>query len=206
MKTQHEWAMLYNDQSSLENHHLSASFRELSKPETNILANLSQPQYEMLRKLIIQMVLATDLGQHFEIVGHFKNALPRLLTSADRTTDAGKLMILKMALKCSDIAHSAKTIDLHTKWSLRIIEEFFRQGDKELALGLTVSPFMDRRVPNISKAQLGFLDFLANPMFQLWTDYLSLPEEVIPCLKQLKQNREYWARRERAVDTPPLSQ
>ena len=128
MRTKHELSQIYNDRSSLENMHLSASFRELAKPENNILASLSTPQHDTLRKLVIEMVLATDLSQHFEVVGHFKNALPRLLTSTDKTTDAGKLMLMKMCLKCSDIAHSAKALELHTKWSLRIIEEFYRSG------------------------------------------------------------------------------
>jgi hypothetical protein len=78
-----------------------------------------------------------------------------------------KAMVLKMALKCSDIAHSAKALALHTKWSLRIIEEFYRQGDQELAAGLSISPFMDRRQPNISRAQIGFIDFLSMPVSEI---------------------------------------
>jgi hypothetical protein len=34
-------------------------------------------------------------------------------------------------------------------------------------------------------------------MFTLWTDYLSLPDDRVPCLKQLKINREYWSKREK---------
>lgn len=154
-KTHSELSLIYNDKSILENMHLSSTFKVLLQPANNILVNLLPSQYEQLRKMIIDMVLATDLGVHFEFIGHFKNALPRLMT--ERNTDAGKLMILKMALKCSDIAHSAKTLELHTRWSWRIIEEFFRQGDQERALGLTVSPFMDRHMPNVAKAQGGFM-------------------------------------------------
>lgn len=178
--------------SVLEHMHLSATFKILLAPENNFLVNLKPGQFESLRRTVIDMVLATDLGVHFEFIGHFKNALPRLLSSSDRSTEAGKLMLLKMCLKCSDIAHAAKTLDLHIKWSSRISAEFFAQGDQEKARGLAVSPFMDRASPNIAKAQSGFIDFLALPMFTLWLEYLQMSEERIPCLMQLKKNREYW--------------
>jgi hypothetical protein len=32
----------------------------------------------------------------------------------------------------------------HGKWTERIMEEFFQQGDNEKSLGVTVSAFMDR--------------------------------------------------------------
>ena len=107
--------------SVLEHMHLSATFKILLQPENNFLVNLKPAQFESLRRTVIEMVLATDLGVHFDFIGHFKNALPRLMTSSDRSTEAGKLMLLKMCLKCSDIAHAAKVLDLHIKWSARIV-------------------------------------------------------------------------------------
>ena len=53
-------------------------------------------------------------------------------------------MILKMALKCADVGHAAKALTLHKNWSLRIIEEFYRQGDEERKRGIPISPFMVR--------------------------------------------------------------
>jgi calcium/calmodulin-dependent 3',5'-cyclic nucleotide phosphodiesterase len=58
---------VYNDKSTLEHFHVSSAFRELNKPEQNILAGLPLQQYEQVRKLVIDMVLSTDLGQHFEV-------------------------------------------------------------------------------------------------------------------------------------------
>lgn len=197
VRTRHELSLKYNDKSCLENMHLSATFQVLSKPDNNILASLTATQHDSLRKMVIDMVLATDLGQHFEIVGHFKNALPRLRTGTDRATDASKTMVLKFALKCSDIAHSAKMLDLHLKWSSRVVEEFYQQGDQEREAGIPISPFMDRHTPNLSRAQLGFLDFLAMPMFTLWTEYLDVPECQI-ILHLLRTNRAYWL----AMDSP----
>ena len=48
---------------------------------------------------------------------------------------------------------------------------------------------MDRHKSNIAKAQTGFLDFLVMPMYQVWCDFLALPEDRIPCMKELNANK-----------------
>lgn len=193
VKSHSDLALTYNDRNVLESMHLSLAFKEMRKPANNILACLAPAQQESVRRTVIDMVLATDLGSHFEIMGHFKNALPRLLSCApDRESEPGKVLLLKMGLKCADIAHAAKPLDQHINWSERITEEFFRQGDRERAIGLPVSPFMDRTSPNIAKAQLGFIDFIAAPMLSLWLEFLNKSEEDVPCGNMIKINREHW--------------
>jgi len=51
-----------------------------------------------------------------------------------------------MVLKCADIGHLAAAPALHQRWAYQLEEEFFRQGDQEKALGLPVSPLMDRNL------------------------------------------------------------
>jgi hypothetical protein len=47
-------------------------------------------------------------------------------------------------------------------------EELFRQGDKEKAAGLSVSPLMDRSKAGVTKSQVGFFDIVAMPLFQAY--------------------------------------
>lgn len=47
----------------MENHHLSASFALLRRPELNFLSALDKRQYDVLRKLVIELVLSTDMKQ-----------------------------------------------------------------------------------------------------------------------------------------------
>ncbi len=110
----------------------------------------------------------------------------------DRAQEDNRLLLLKMSIKCSDVGHSAKALSQHLKWTERIIEEFYQQGDEERKHGLPVSPFMDRYKDNVPKAQVGFLDFLVLPMYEAWSAYLDLPETVIPCVRQIKANRAHW--------------
>ncbi|XP_055838904.1 dual specificity calcium/calmodulin-dependent 3',5'-cyclic nucleotide phosphodiesterase 1-like [Episyrphus balteatus] len=49
-------ALIYNDRSVQENHHLSASFFILQKDSCNILSKLSRDEYRQLRGLVIDFI------------------------------------------------------------------------------------------------------------------------------------------------------
>ena len=53
-----------------------------------------------------------------------------------------RMMVLKMAIKCADVSHTAKLEKMHYEWTQRIIEEFYLQGDEESQFNLPISPFM----------------------------------------------------------------
>lgn len=52
-------------------HHLSALFGLLRHPMCNFLAQLPREEMMRLRKTVIDLVLATDMKQHFALVGQF---------------------------------------------------------------------------------------------------------------------------------------
>jgi len=193
-------AILYNDRSVLENHHCAQAFFLLNKDEHNILSELSAKDYAQVRKLVVELVLATDLGAHFDFLAQFKSSISSgtLDASADKLVQAtpaagaNRLMIYKMALKCGDLGHSCKTLALHEKWTHRITEEFYRQGDEERKRSLPISPFMDRQKANLPQSQVGFLDFLVVPLFSVWVKFLEIDEAQCPLWKQLMENKSHW--------------
>ncbi|GFH13283.1 phosphodiesterase, partial [Haematococcus lacustris] len=63
--------------SPMENHHLAGAFSLLRDPDLNFLHAMPKSSWERLRKLMIDMVLGTDMKQHFSIMGQF-TALHRL--------------------------------------------------------------------------------------------------------------------------------
>jgi hypothetical protein len=80
-----------------------------------------------------------------------------------------QLLVWKLLLKAADVGHAAKPASLHLKWSQRIVEEMFRQGDVERTMGMSVSPLMNRnKIDSLSKSQVGFIDFICMPLFQSW--------------------------------------
>ncbi|KAI6062523.1 Calcium/calmodulin-dependent 3',5'-cyclic nucleotide phosphodiesterase 1B [Aix galericulata] len=66
IQTKSDCAILYNDRSVLENHHISAVFRMMQDEEMNIFVNLTKDEFAELRALVIEMVLATDMSCHFQ--------------------------------------------------------------------------------------------------------------------------------------------
>ncbi|MEW5305755.1 MAG: hypothetical protein WDW36_008274 [Sanguina aurantia] len=75
INTSDELALFYNDRAPMENHHLAATFRLMrSSPDVNFTAHLPKGDAERLRKMMIDLVLATDMKQHFSIINQFSAA------------------------------------------------------------------------------------------------------------------------------------
>ena len=53
-----ELALMYNDESVLENHHLAVAFKLLQETGCNILQNVPVMQRQALRRMVISMVRA----------------------------------------------------------------------------------------------------------------------------------------------------
>ncbi|KAM6953124.1 dual specificity calcium/calmodulin-dependent 3',5'-cyclic nucleotide phosphodiesterase 1C [Aplochiton taeniatus] len=157
-------AILYNDRAVLENHHVSAAYRLLQdEDEMNILYNLSKDDWRELRALVVEMVLATDMSCHFQQIKAMKNFL-------QQPEAIDKPKALSLLLHTADISHPAKHWDLHHRWTTSLLEEFFRQGDKEAELGLPFSPLCDRKSTMVAQSQIGFIDFIVEPTFTVLSD------------------------------------
>uniref|UniRef100_A0A8C1GQU5 Phosphodiesterase n=1 Tax=Cyprinus carpio TaxID=7962 RepID=A0A8C1GQU5_CYPCA len=163
IQTRSEVAILYNDRSVLENHHVSAAYRLMQEDEMNILVNLSKDDWRYLRTLVIEMVMSTDMSCHFQQIKTMRNVL-------QQPEGIDKAKVLSLMLHAADISHPAKGWKLHYRWTQALMEEFFRQGDKEAELGLPFSPLCDRKATMIAQSQIGFIDFIVEPTFSVLVD------------------------------------
>uniref|UniRef100_A0A5F8GSW2 Phosphodiesterase n=1 Tax=Monodelphis domestica TaxID=13616 RepID=A0A5F8GSW2_MONDO len=179
IQTRSDTAILYNDRSVLENHHLSSVYKLMQDEEMNILTNLSKDDWRDLRNLIIEMVLSTDMSNHFQQIKIIKNAL-------QQPEGLDKAKTMSLVLHAADISHPAKPWELHYRWTMALMEEFFRQGDKEAELGLPFSPLCDRKSTVVAQSQLGFIDFIVEPTFCL---LMTATENiVIPLIQEAKSD------------------
>ncbi|XP_060784963.1 dual specificity calcium/calmodulin-dependent 3',5'-cyclic nucleotide phosphodiesterase 1A isoform X2 [Neoarius graeffei] len=163
IQTRSEVAILYNDRSVLENHHVSAAYRLMQEDEMNILINLSKDDWRELRTLVVEMVMSTDMSCHFQQIKTMRNSL-------QQPEGIDKPKALSLMLHAADISHPAKGWNLHYRWTQALMEEFFRQGDKEAELGLPFSPLCDRKATMIAQSQIGFIDFIVEPTFSVLVD------------------------------------
>ncbi|XP_077435309.1 dual specificity calcium/calmodulin-dependent 3',5'-cyclic nucleotide phosphodiesterase 1A-like isoform X1 [Vanacampus margaritifer] len=186
LHTRSEVAILYNDRSVLENHHVSAAYRLMADDDTNILVNLNKDDWRELRALVIEMVMSTDMSCHFQQIKTMRNILAQPLS-------VDKVKVLSLMLHAADISHPAKTWPLHYRWTHSLMEEFFRQGDKEVELGLPFSPLCDRKATMIAQSQIGFIDFIVEPTFSVLVD---TTEKVMgPLIDEERKARETGNRR-----------
>ena len=184
-------AMRYNDSSVLENMHVAKIFKLLSVAESDILQTLVSEDWTHVRKVVIEMVLHTDMGKHFEFLGQFRTRATSISDiSLDNNED--KIFVLSIGLKVSDLSHAAKNDDLHRKWTELVCEEFFNQGDKEKSLGQPVSMYCDRDNADIPKSQAGFIKNICLPLYEAWLGFLASPEANVNCLDQLRKNLAMW--------------
>lgn len=183
-------AIQYNDISVLENMHCSIIFSLLANENFDILAEISNEDWANCRSLIIGMILDTDLSKHFEICVKFK-AKASMGAGFDLGKLDDKMLVYSMALKCSDIGHSAKCKELHLRWTGLVLEEFFMQGDTEKKLKIPVSMYCDRNNTDVPKSQAGFIKNICIPLYENWCFYLK-SSHIDLCLKQLRDNFEYW--------------
>ncbi|KAM6900115.1 dual specificity calcium/calmodulin-dependent 3',5'-cyclic nucleotide phosphodiesterase 1A [Xenentodon cancila] len=175
IQTRSDVALLYNDRAVLENHHISATYRLLQNGnEMNIFCNLSKEDWRELRSLVVEMVLATDMSCHFQQIKAMKSLLLQL-------EPIDKPKALSLLLHTADISHPSKCWELHHRWTTSLLEEFFRQGDKEAELGLPFSPLCDRKSTMVAQSQIGFIDFIVEPTFTVMTEMI---EKIVKTLAE----------------------
>ncbi|XP_035245431.1 calcium/calmodulin-dependent 3',5'-cyclic nucleotide phosphodiesterase 1B-like isoform X2 [Anguilla anguilla] len=173
--TRSDFALIYNDRSVLESHHVSATYRLMQDEEMNIFINLSREEWTELRSLVIEMVLGTDMSSHLLQVKGMRACL-------QQQERVDKPKALSLLLHTADISHPTKPWTLHSRWTKALMEEFFRQGDREAEMGLPFSPLCDRKSTLVAQSQIGFIDFIVDPTFSLLTDMAE--RIVIPLVQE----------------------
>eukprot|EP00740_Mantoniella_antarctica_P017480 CAMPEP_0181391194 /NCGR_PEP_ID=MMETSP1106-20121128/25907_1 /TAXON_ID=81844 /ORGANISM="Mantoniella antarctica, Strain SL-175" /LENGTH=377 /DNA_ID=CAMNT_0023512193 /DNA_START=91 /DNA_END=1220 /DNA_ORIENTATION=- len=148
-------ALRYNDKSILENHHVAEAFLLVRDESINVLEGLQGPQRAEFRSLCISLVLATDMAHHFNFVGFMKQRLEAGGVGIDLNSAEDRCLAMKLVLKSADVSNPAKPLAVVKTWTLRVMEEFFNQGDLEKEKGLAVSPLCDRETVSVPASQTG---------------------------------------------------
>nr|XP_033786617.1 cAMP-specific 3',5'-cyclic phosphodiesterase 4D isoform X2 [Geotrypetes seraphini] len=194
INTNSELALMYNDSSVLENHHLAVGFKLLQEENCDIFQNLTKKQRQSLRKMVIDIVLATDMSKHMNLLADLKTMVEtKKVTSSgvlllDNYSD--RIQVLQNMVHCADLSNPTKPLQLYRQWTDRIMEEFFRQGDRERERGMEISPMCDKHNASVEKSQVGFIDYIVHPLWETWADLVHPDAQDI--LDTLEDNREWY--------------
>lgn len=202
-------ALTYNDQSVLENMHVSLALRRLFKEDhdadIDILSGMKDQEVKNARDIIIVAVLETDFTRHFELhtamadrVKDMKKVAANTKGGDDSTHDLWRKIehgepakqALRYVLKVADIASQARPSAIAEEWSQRVYREFFAQGDAEKEAGLCVSPLCDRETTVREESQIGFLQYVVKPAVELLSTMVpKIGGELLPIVDD---NINYW--------------
>ncbi|KAL4092030.1 hypothetical protein QTP88_026607 [Uroleucon formosanum] len=184
--TSNHLATLYENTSVLENHHWRSAIGCLL--ESHVAEKLS-PIRQDLESQISSLILATDITRQPEFLKKFNNYLEN--DELDMKDPELRHFILQIALKCADISNPCRPWDVSRKWSLKVCDEFFRQGDYERQLGLPVTDICDRYNNTVPKIQTVFFKFMVLPLFNLWHKFLDTKLSH-SMMENLRKNQQQW--------------
>ncbi|XP_012060894.1 PREDICTED: uncharacterized protein LOC105624147 [Atta cephalotes] len=178
---------LVQNTSVLENHHWRSAIGCLL--ESGVSAQLPADVRPELQRHISSLILATDITRQQEFLTRFRDYLSNNALEMKREED--RHFILQIALKCADISNPCRPWDISRKWSYKVCEEFFRQGDYERRLNLPVTPLCDRHTTSIPKIQAGFFKHVVTPLYVEWHRFLGDGLSV-SLMEYLKMNQKKW--------------
>ena len=168
---------LYQSQSVLESQHCSVLITVLSKDDCNLFKGLPEGELKKAWNDMIQMILATDMARHFDIVGEFE----KISGSFNIDDPEHRLMLMKLLIKCSDLSLAAKS-GATLKSCESIADEFFEQGDRKQA------PNMKPRGRDL-KCLHAFMTDICLPLYEVVAKVVPALE---PTAAAVRSNVENW--------------
>lgn len=153
-----ELALMYNDESVLENHSLAVAFKLLQEDNCNFLEALNKKQRQTLRRMTIDMVLATDMSKHMSLLADLKTMVETKKVAGDGIllldNYTERIQVLQNMLHCADLSNPTKPLEIYRRWVDKVMNEFHQQGDKERGQNLEISPMCDRMNANVERSQV----------------------------------------------------
>jgi cAMP-specific phosphodiesterase 4 len=162
----------------------------------NILDSLAPEEYRIVRKRMIESILATDMTHHARHLASLKsklemfdieegNNVSNLIVDDKLKAYENQQTVLNICIHSADISNPAKEDIVYNQWIEMVFEEFYKQGDIEKSKGYPVSLLCDRETTNINKSQIGFINFIVTPTFDT---LLNVFPEIKPYINNIKSN------------------
>ena len=183
-------SLVHNNKSVLENHHLNVLLSILRVPEADIFSGLSAGSHSSVMNVVVENVLATDIMRHFELSGQISTKIGSGSPFSAERQDDHRLIMMAL-LKMADISNSSKQFEVAAKWATNVLEEFWRQGDIEKAMGGNVSPLCDRDSTDFDLSQVNFIKFLVGPFYKQCQE-IPLFDGIEGIVSQLNHNAQIW--------------
>ncbi|EOD52412.1 putative camp-specific 3 -cyclic phosphodiesterase 7b protein [Neofusicoccum parvum UCRNP2] len=170
-------AQLYNDRSVLESFHCAAYSQILRRYWPGAFEDVA------MRKLMINSILATDMGLHFKYMADLGNLQEKLAHNnggidgwSPKVLEEYRDLICGLLIKCADISNVARRFKTAVQWAAILTDEFSNQGQMEQELSLPTclfgGPPVRDDIIKLGESQIGFMNIFARPLFESVADIL----------------------------------
>ena len=207
-------AQLYNDKSVLEAFHCAAY--------SQILRRYWKAAFEdiPMRGLMINSILATDMGMHFNYMRELGNLQSKVYHNngtdgwGPQVLDDYRILTCALLVKCADISnvvstfvkennvctklmlYQARPFEVAVKWANILQLEFANQGIMEKDVGIPTTLFGGPpelgNLIKLGNSQNSFMNIFARPLFESVTDILPAMAFAVD---EMKANQEIWTER-----------
>jgi 3',5'-cyclic-nucleotide phosphodiesterase len=208
-------AQLYNDRSVLESFHCAAYSQILRRHWPSVFKDTN------MRRLMINIILATDMGLHFKYMGDLSKLQEVLSKDSqamktwnDKSQEENRDLLCGLLIKCADISNvvSSHIVDINYismancfqarvfpvahQWANILTDEFANQGTMEEELGIPTCLFGGPPTPGdiikLGESQIGFMSVFARPLFEGVASVLPAMSYTVD---ELERNRLLWEKR-----------
>jgi len=125
-----ELAIRYNDISVLENHHCALAFEMFKRPATNVFQDMLPAMRKSVRKMMIELILSTDMSIHFALADQLNECVNRVFVplrsshamETAQLQERDRMTLLRSLLHAADISNPAKQWSTCLAWSNLVVQ------------------------------------------------------------------------------------
>lgn len=198
VKTEDPRTLKYNFKWCLEAYHADLGIEYMNKKINGyaIFDYFTETEKIYMTDLIKHLILFTSLEFNSQFIKDFREFFPN--NKVNYENEEARKFIMTLFIKASDISNPAKPFSLYKSWANALIQENYKQGDKEKELGMTISPNMERGKADIAIIQMKFMRFMVHPLYFAFFDYFASVRDL--CKSLLASNFAFWASQEKAQE------
>lgn len=189
IKTKSDLAILYNNESVLEHHHIALTFSLMNSDESNILERWNSKDREAFQTIVTQCILSTDMKLHDGMVDEALILATEIKANDFMTNDISRVSICRYLLHGADIANSVRPYTTSNKITKLIVAEFRMQVKQEAEHKVEVTSFM--MLPDDAAIAKNEIFFIGN-VKSFWLAMVGIFDELLPLVTTLESNLDEW--------------
>ena len=189
IRTKHDLALQYNDESVLENHHASVTLMLI-----RFSGILGEVDFPYLKEIVTSTILSTDISQQKEVCSTFERAK----ANYNKSKKSSRLSFMNYFIHCADLSYHSLDFSQSSLFSLKLIQEFNQQESLEELLHTSTSNSL-KLGNDLSKIKKHQVSLIANTVLPLWSTLSLFISGCEDYEQSIKDNKLKWEQLENFI-------